>query len=98
MIIAMATDDKQTVSAVFGRAGYFALYKDGQNQPEFIVGSASAEHGAGTGAVSRLAELGVNMVYAAELGPKAKDSLAAAKISVTIVPAGSPLAQALKRA
>ncbi|OHD18084.1 MAG: hypothetical protein A2087_12705 [Spirochaetes bacterium GWD1_61_31] len=97
MIIAIPTDDKLTVSKVFGRAAWFALFRAADAAPEFIVGNADSEHGAGTSAVAKLVELGVTEVCAPELGPKAYDALAAAAIPATIVKAGTPLAQAAHR-
>ncbi|HOX92273.1 MAG TPA: NifB/NifX family molybdenum-iron cluster-binding protein [Spirochaetales bacterium] len=96
MIIAIPTDDKKTVSSVFGRAEFFALYKDGQSEPEFVSGTEGAEHGAGTGAVSMLVSKGVTRVVAPQLGPKAADSLKVASVEVRIAAAGTELAQALK--
>ncbi|HPE36057.1 MAG TPA: NifB/NifX family molybdenum-iron cluster-binding protein [Spirochaetales bacterium] len=86
---AIPTDDKSTVSKVFGRATWFALVKDGG--VEFLSGTSANEHGAGTGAVSLLADRGVDEVVAAEVGPKARDSLVAAGIAITLVRAGTPI-------
>lgn len=96
MIIAIPTDDKLTVSKVFGRAQYFAIYRKSEDQAEFVEGTSHAEHGAGTGAVSKLAELGVEKIYAPEIGPKAQEALALTNIIVKKAPAGISLEQALK--
>jgi len=92
MIKAIPTDDKQTVSKVFGRAKWFALYKDGSKEAEFLDGSGNAEHGAGTGAAASLIEKAVQQVFAAEVGPKAYDALVAGGVHISIVKAGTALA------
>lgn len=94
MITGIPTDDKKTVSEVFGRAEFFAIFKDGQSEPEFIEGTARLEHGAGTGAVSLLVNRGVERVCAPKLGPKADEALKLAKIDVKIVSPGMELAKA----
>jgi predicted Fe-Mo cluster-binding NifX family protein len=97
MILAIPTDDAATVSKVFGRAAQFALYRQTDQSPQLVPGTATAEHGAGTGAVSKLVGLGVSDICAAELGPKAYDAIVAAGIRVTLVKPGIPLAEAAKQ-
>ncbi len=97
MIRAIPTDDKQTVSKVFGRATYFALSRGAGAELEFLEGTSNAEHGAGTGAAALLAGKGVTEVLGAEFGPKANEALMGAGIAITIVKAGTSLAEALKR-
>lgn len=92
MKIAMPTDDGKTVGKVFGRAKSFALYDVETKKLEVVFNEgANAEHGAGTGAASFLADKGVKAVAAPEVGPKAASALSSAGISVQVVPAGTPI-------
>lgn len=97
MIRAIATDDKRTVSAVFGRARYFAIFKGDGSEPIFLEGSYDAEHGAGTGAASLLAEQGVEEAIGPEFGPKAQEALIRAGIALTIAKPGTAFAELLNR-
>ena len=92
MKIAIPTDDGKTVGKVFGRAASFALY-DTETENLIVLANEgkNAEHGAGTGAASFLAEQGVKTIAAPEVGPKAASALAAAGISVRTVEAGTDL-------
>lgn len=91
MKLAIPTDDKSTVSSVFGRATYFAIYSAPDQEAQFQAGTGAAEHGAGTAAVGSLSQLGVSQVCCAELGPKASEAMVAAGINWTIVRAGESL-------
>ena len=87
------TDDGRTVSAVFGRARSFAIYDEGM--PGFSIvenEGANSEHGAGTGAAAFLAEKGVGIVLAPEIGPKAAEALKAGGIETRSAMAGLELA------
>jgi predicted Fe-Mo cluster-binding NifX family protein len=92
MKTAIPTDDGKTVGKVFGRAKSFAIH-DSEDGSLTVVSNegAGAEHGAGTGAASFLAERGVRAVAAPEVGPKAAAALAAAGIRIRTVPAGTDL-------
>ncbi len=95
MKIAMPTDDGKTVGNVFGRAKSFAIY-DSEDKSLVVVPNegVNAEHGAGTGAASFLAEKGVAGVAAPELGPKAAAALASARITYKPAAAGTELEKA----
>lgn len=92
MKTAIPTDDGKTVGKVFGRAKSFAIHDSEDGSLSVVPNQgAGAEHGAGTGAVSFLAESGVRTVAAPEVGPKAAAALAAAGIKIRTVPAGTDL-------
>ena len=96
MIIAVPTDDGRTVGKVFGRAKSFALYDKETKKLDIVPNEGiNAEHGAGTGAASFLADKGVKAVGAPEVGPKAAAALAMAGIEVRKVPAGTPIESAV---
>jgi predicted Fe-Mo cluster-binding NifX family protein len=97
MIRAIATDDKLTVSKVFGRARYFAIFNGSDAEPLFLEGTFATEHGAGTGAASLLAEHGVQEAIGSEFGPKAQGALIDAGIALTIAKAGTAFAELLNR-
>lgn len=94
MITGIPTDDKKTVSEVFGRAEFFAIFVDGKSEPEFIDGTTSQEHGAGTAAVSLLVNRCVERICAPKLGPKAEEALRLAKIDIKTVSPGTELTKA----
>lgn len=86
------TDDGRTVSAVFGRAKSFAIYDEAV--PGFSIvenEGANSEHGAGTGAAAFLADKGVRIVLAPEVGPKAAEALKAGGIETRSASAGLEL-------
>ena len=96
MKYAVPTDDGMTVGKTFGRARKFAIYNEGVATPSiFDNEGASAEHGAGTGAVAFLAEKGVTRVFAPELGPKAADALKRAGMTYTEIGSGIALDKAM---
>jgi len=90
MIIAIPTEDGRTVGPVFGRAKCY-LIADGASREIVANSGIGAEHGAGTGAAALLAERGVGMVLAPELGPKAAAALASAGISAGKATAGADI-------
>jgi predicted Fe-Mo cluster-binding NifX family protein len=96
MKYALPTDDGQTVSKVFGRAASFAIY-DPDDSSYALKGNegADSEHGAGTGAAAFLAKMGVGVVLAPEVGPKAAGALAQAGIGIESVAAGMSLDDAI---
>jgi len=97
MKTAIPTDDGITVGRVFGRAKSFALYDSTDGSLSIVPnGGAGAEHGAGTGAASLLAELGVRAVAAPEVGPKAAAALSSAGIKIRTVPMGTELLKAVE--
>ncbi len=96
MKYAVPTGDGKTVSDVFGRAASFAIYDDADKAWKIVAnGGINAEHGAGTGAVSFLAEQGVQAILAPELGPKAAAAAQAAGMTYRQVKTGLSLADAL---
>ena len=96
MKYALPTDDGKTVSGVFGRAKSFAIYDHSDSSYVILPNEgANSEHGAGTGAAAFLAEKGVEVVIAPELGPKAAQALAAAGIRVERAAAGRGLGDAM---
>lgn len=99
MRYAVPTDDGETVAKVFGRASSFAIFD--QADSSLVVhrnDGINAEHGAGTGAASFLADKGVNVVLAPEVGPKASAGLAAAGIEVVVAATGTKLCAAIDAA
>jgi predicted Fe-Mo cluster-binding NifX family protein len=96
MKYALPTDDGKTVSKVFGRAKRFALYDD-SNSSYLIVQNdgAGAEHGAGTGAAAFLADKGVDILIAPEVGPNAAEALHTAGIRVKSTESGRELGEAM---
>lgn len=75
MIIAVPTNDKKTVSDVFGRAGFFALYDTEKKEITYLDNSANAAlpGGAGINAGSMLLENNISKIVTIDFGPKAKD-------------------------
>lgn len=93
------TDDGKTVSSVFGRAKSFAIYDEAV--PGFAIvenEGANSEHGADTGAAAFLAEKGVGMVLAPEVGPNAAEALKAGGIETRSASAGMDLNAAISGA
>jgi len=98
MKIAVPTSDGTTVASIFGRAEHFAvLDTDAGTTTVFKNEGMASEHGAGTGAASFLADKGVNVVWAPEVGPKAAAGLRAANIVIKAAPAGTPLTDIMKK-
>jgi predicted Fe-Mo cluster-binding NifX family protein len=96
MKYALPTDDGKTVGKVFGRAKSFALYNDADSSYLIAANEGiNAEHGAGTGAAAFLAEKGVGILIAPEVGPKAAAALSAAGIRIEITEAGKALGEAM---
>ncbi len=96
MKYAVPTDDGKTVGQTFGRAVSFAIFD--QDDASIVVlanAGINAEHGAGTGAASFLADRGVGVVIAPEVGPKAAGALASAGIKTETATAGTPLRVAI---
>lgn len=92
----LPTDDGQTVAKVFGRATKFAIYDSADSSMIIVENSGvGAEHGAGTGAASFLADKGVGTVIAPEVGPKAAGGLQAAGVVIAHANAGVPLKEAV---
>ena len=97
MKFAVPTDDGKTVGQTFGRAISFAIFD--QEEASLVVlanAGINAEHGAGTGAASFLADRGVGVVIAPEVGPKAAGALASAGIKTETATAGTPLRNAIE--
>lgn len=80
----------------FGRAKGFFLVDSKSGATRFIQNASNedAEHGAGTGAVQLLVNLGIDAVLAGRVGPKAADALAAAGISCFPLAAQHTVAEA----
>lgn len=99
MKYAVPTDDGKTVGQTFGRAASFAIF-DQDDSSMMILANAgiNAEHCAGTGAASFLADRGVGVVIAPEVGPKAAVALASARIRTEIAAAGTALRAAMDSA
>ena len=99
MKYAVPTDDGTTVGKVFGRAASFAVFDQADSSLVLCKNEGiNAEHGAGTGAASFLADKGVNVVLAPEVGPKAVAGLASAGIEIAAAAAGTPLREAIDAA
>ncbi|GAB1432039.1 hypothetical protein MASR2M29_06640 [Spirochaetota bacterium] len=97
MKIAIPSDDGQKMSNVFGRAANFVIYDDADRSLSVKKNEGiNAEHGAGTGAASFLAEQKVKLVYAPEVGPKAAQGLSMAGITVKLAKAGTDIKELLK--
>lgn len=97
MKIGIPTDDGKTVGRVFGRAKSFAVYDSEQKSLSILPNEGmNAEHGAGTGAASFLANLGVKAVAAPEVGPKAAAALNSAGIQIKMAEAGKEIAKTVQ--
>ncbi len=83
MKYALPTDNGKTVGKIFGRAKNFAIYDDADSSITIVANAGtSAEHGAGTGSAAFLADKGVGVVIAPEIGPKAEAALKAGGIRI----------------
>ena len=82
----------------FGRAEAFlvAEREDGTTIETIDNASASASHGAGTGAASVLRSAGVDAVISGRFGPKAFDALRASGIEAWIAPPGITAGEAFR--
>lgn len=90
------TDDGKTVGKVFGRAENFAIYDDVDASLAIVANTGvGAEHGAGTGSAAFLAEKGVGVVIAPEVGPKAEAALKAGGITIEYTDDGIELPEAI---
>lgn len=99
MKYAVPTDDGETVSKVFGRASSFAIFDQADSSLVVYKNEGiNAEHGAGTGAASFLADKGVGVVLAPEVGPKAASGLAAAGIKIMTAATGTKVRAAIDAA
>ncbi|HOJ04965.1 MAG TPA: NifB/NifX family molybdenum-iron cluster-binding protein [Bacteroidota bacterium] len=79
----------------FGRARGFALVDSESGAWRFVDnGTADAEHGAGTGAVRSLLQLGVAVLLAGRVGPKAAEALEAAGITCLTLEGQGSVAEA----
>ncbi|HXK76556.1 MAG TPA: NifB/NifX family molybdenum-iron cluster-binding protein [Bacteroidaceae bacterium] len=77
------------VDARFGRAAYFALYDTETGQVDWLQNQVGTQqHGAGTGAVNRLANLGVEKIFACVFGAKVKPLLDELGIQMIVVQEG----------
>lgn len=95
----LPTDDGKTVGKVFGRAKSFAIYDDADSSLSIVANTgASAEHGAGTGSAAFLAEKGVGIVIAPEVGPKAEAALKAGGVGIEYADDGIELSKAISDA
>jgi len=96
MKYAVPTDDGTTVGKTFGRAVSFAIFDQADSSMVIVENAGiSAEHGAGTGAAAFLADKGVDILIAPEVGPKAAQALAAAGIKIAATSSGTPLRTAI---
>lgn len=96
MKYALPTDDGKTVGKVFGRAKNFAIYDDTDSSLMIVANAGtSAEHGAGTGSAAFLADKGVRVVIAPEVGPKAEAALQTGGIRIEYADEGMNLMNAI---
>lgn len=91
---------KETISEVFGRAPCFTLVdlEDGSVEHVEVLRNTAAdyEHGTGPIVVKMLADRGVDMVVAKEVGPGAKTLLEQNNIELLKLGAGPTVAEVLK--
>lgn len=74
------------IDARFGRAAYFALYDTETGNVDWLQNDvAGQQHGAGTGAVNRIANLGVEKIFAVVFGAKVKPILDELGIQMVVV-------------
>ena len=70
----------------FGRAAWFCVYDEENNNTEFIENTnAEASNGVGIKVAERMVELGVKKVISGDFGPKAKDILQKFDIQMVIL-------------
>jgi predicted Fe-Mo cluster-binding NifX family protein len=70
----------------FGRASYFCIYDDSNNEISFVENpNVDATGGAGTKAAEQMVSMEVNRVISGDFGPKAKDLLNQFKIQMVII-------------
>lgn len=88
MKIAVPMDEKKEeaeISAVLGRAAYFALYDSETGELTFIDNPARKEpRGAGVAAARALQDAGVEKVVTSHVGPNAQSALKAGDIEVIL--------------
>lgn len=74
------------IDSRFGRAAHFALYDTETGAVEWLQNDVAAQqHGAGTGAVNRIANLGVDKVFAVVFGAKVKPLLDELGIQMVVI-------------
>jgi len=74
------------VDSRFGRAAYFAVYDTDSDQIEWLGNDViNMQHGAGTGAVNLLANLGAKKIFAVAFGAKVKPLLDELDIQMVVV-------------
>jgi len=78
------------MDARLGRAPGFTVIDSETRETTYIDNgaNAAASHGAGTGAAKSIAEAGVDVVVAPEIGPKAASVLEAAGVRLLVCPPG----------
>lgn len=83
----------------FGRAAWFCVYNEENNESEFIQNTnAEASNGAGIKVAERMVELGVKKVISGDFGPKAKDVLQKFDIQMVILQnEGDTIADIIKK-
>lgn len=83
-----ATEDKLNAEfdKRFGRAAWFCVFDDETSGTSFYDNAnLSAEHGAGTKAAEKMAELGASKVISGDFGPNAKTLLDKLNIQMVII-------------
>lgn len=82
----------------FGRCPFFCFYNEDTGKSEFRVNLIrNNAGGVGPKVAEFLAISGVNKVYAAELGPKAKDLLDKLKIETQLVDKGQKINKIIEK-
>jgi predicted Fe-Mo cluster-binding NifX family protein len=93
---------EDVVSEVFGKAKTFTIVDVKDNKVENVIvfenPASSYEHGSGPIAVKKLADLEVNLVLAAELGPGASELLKHHKIKMISVRPHTRVSDSIKEA
>jgi len=91
---------EDTVSEVFGKAETFTIVEveNGQVVNVHVIDNpgASYKHGSGPIAVKTLADLNVNLVFAAELGPGALELLEHHRMKKVLVKPNAKVADVIK--
>lgn len=84
-IPAMEKNLESFISERFARAPYFYLYNVEERTGEWIESGINDAHGAGTKAVQKLAESGIDCAFGVNIGENAAEALSAAGIeSITV--------------
>ena len=97
MKTAIPTNDKVTVSPVFGRAQFFALY-DQNGDLEFIDNSENATlpGGAGVNTSQNLLKHEVTRIITIDFGPKAKDVFKDTNVEIVYLKETASIADIMK--